>query len=114
MTIDFKGVSKTDQNLISRTIKEFGEKNNFNFDFFITVKFVTLDEIKKLNFEHRKINEATDVLSFPIWEKFDDIPKNTHVNLGDIVICPEFVKNSPDEIKRLVKHSMDHLIGIHH
>ena len=64
-----------------------------------------IEEIKKLNYQYRKKNKATDVISFG-----EDI--------NEIVICPEEVKkNGSDfnkELKEVVIHGVLHLLGYDH
>jgi len=78
--------------------------------FEVDLKFVSVQEIHKLNREFREIDKPTDVLSFPIHEKVD---KNTPrpVLLGDIILCSELAN---DNIIDLIKHSTLHLLGFHH
>jgi len=79
----------------------------------IGLKFVGDKEIRKLNKKFRKIDKATDVLSFEMNE--DSI-------LGDVVISKETAKRNAkrfkvslnDEIKRLVIHGILHLLGYDH
>ncbi len=56
----------------------------------ISITFMTPDEIRELNRTYRDVDEATDVLSFPM---IDDepvtLPELPELALGDIVICPE-------------------------
>ena len=74
------------------------------------------DEIQELNKEHRKIDKATDVLSFPL--EFD-IP---NMPLGSIVISSDFVEQKAkeynhdfqDELKLLFIHGLLHLLGFDH
>ncbi len=73
-------------------------------------------QIQELNKEHRNIDKATDVLSFPL--EFD-IP---NMPLGSIVISVDFVKekakeynhNFEDELKLLFIHGLLHLLGFDH
>ncbi len=71
------------------------------------------DEIRALNKEYRKIDKATDVLSFPM--------EDTEM-LGDIVIsyekmlsqAREFRVTVDEELGRLLVHGLLHLIGYDH
>jgi probable rRNA maturation factor len=71
----------------------------------ISLAFVDKTEIKKLNKKFRKKNKATDVLSFSFDEK--DF-------LGEIVICPEVVKEKGEEIMQVFIHGILHLLGYDH
>lgn len=91
----------------------------------------TEEGIKKLNKEYRNIDKATDVLSFPIFEKeeLDAIVKeeDSHkvikeLELGDIILCMEVVEKQAIEygtgIVRetlyMITHGMCHLLGYDH
>jgi probable rRNA maturation factor len=76
------------------------------------LSFVTAAEIKKLNYKYRKINQTTDVLSFPL-DNFNLNPDGA-VRLGDIVICRSEAKKKGHSVPFLIKHSMLHLLGVHH
>lgn len=74
------------------------------------------NEIQKLNKEHRNIDKATDVLSFPL--EFD-IP---NMPLGSIVISLDFVEKKAkeyghtkeEEFSLLFIHGLLHLLGFDH
>jgi len=79
----------------------------------LSLAFVDGQEIKKLNKKFRDKNEATDVLSFDIKEEG---------YLGEIVICPEIVKENaiedgalPEkELFKVFIHGILHLCGYDH
>ena len=58
----------------------------------LSVSFVSLEEIHRLNREFRSVDRPTDVLSFPMYER-DEIPLEDEledresIELGDVVIC---------------------------
>ena len=74
------------------------------------------DEIQELNKEHRKIDKATDVLSFPMDFDFPNMP------LGSIVISSDFVEEKAkeyghsfnEEFSLLFIHGILHLLGYDH
>jgi probable rRNA maturation factor len=72
--------------------------------------FVEADEMRALKRDHLGIDEATDVLSFPIDGK-DDLPEGVPRALGDIVLCPQVVG---DEWRRPLVHGLLHLLGYDH
>ena len=72
--------------------------------------FVTPDEIRALKAEHLGIDEATDVLSFPI-DGLDELPAGVPRALGDVVICPQVVG---DEWRWPLVHGILHLLGFEH
>jgi len=112
-----KSVAKQD---LSAWIENELEKNGFDDDWQVEVMFVDDTEIKALNKKYRKIDKATDVLSFP---QFNLLPKKGGGQmLGSIVVSIDQAQkqaadnNRPlsNEIEFLVRHSTKHLIGIHH
>ena len=91
----------------------------------VSVTFTDNEGIREINREHRDIDAATDVLSFPILgdDGFDDINHGTGaVLLGDIVIslerareqAAEFGHSYTREVAFLCVHSVLHLLGYDH
>ena len=74
------------------------------------LSFVAPDEMRVLKREHLGIDEATDVLSFPI-DGREEIPAVLPRVLGDVVICPQVVL---DEWRRPLTHGVLHLLGFDH
>jgi len=72
-------------------------------------------EIQKINLQHRNIDKATDVLSFP----YEDMPMSP---LGSIVISAEYVQEKSqefshkesDELALLFIHGLLHILGYDH
>ena len=77
---------------------------------------VNNDEIQELNKEHRNIDKATDVLSFPLEFDMPNMP------LGSIVISSDYVEDkakeyehtSQEEFSLLFIHGLLHLLGFDH
>ena len=63
--------------------------------------------MRALNHEHRQLDEATDVLSFPVDEGG---PSAGPRELGDVVICPEHT----EDLIEAVVHGVLHLCGYDH
>ena len=101
----------------------------------IAITFVSESEIRRINREYRNIDKVTDVLSFPstmteVGEIFDLnseeaiflIQETGHVHFGDMALCTKRLReqakefgNTPEqELKKLVIHSMLHLMGYDH
>ena len=96
---------------------------NFSEDAEISVSFVDNDEIRQLNKQHRNIDAATDVLSFPLGENgVYDHNDTGAAMLGDIVISmPKAVEQAElyghslqREVGYLTANSMFHLLGYDH
>jgi len=72
--------------------------------------FVTPDEIRALKREHLDVDEATDVLSFPI-DGRDPLPAGVPRALGDVVVCPQVVG---EQWRAPLVHGLLHLLGYDH
>ena len=72
--------------------------------------FVDTGEMRRLKREHLGIDEATDVLSFPI-DARDELPEGVPRQLGDAVLCPEVVGA---EWEAPLVHGLLHLVGYDH
>ena len=72
--------------------------------------FVGPDEIRELKREHLGIDEATDVLSFPI-DGRDPLPDGMPRALGDVILCPQVVGEA---WRAPLTHGLLHLIGYDH
>jgi probable rRNA maturation factor len=72
--------------------------------------FVGPDEMRELKREHLGVDEATDVLSFPI-DGRDPLPEGVPRQLGDVILCPEVVG---EEWRWPLVHGLLHLLGYDH
>lgn len=99
----------------------------------LSVSFLSEEEIKSLNNQHRGVDSVTDVLSFPSadlkpFEAIDDSlvsDKNPYTGnflLGDVLICPKRAKEQAvsfghsfkREVAFLALHGFLHLCGFDH
>ncbi|HEY3182372.1 MAG TPA: rRNA maturation RNase YbeY [Gaiellaceae bacterium] len=74
------------------------------------IAFVGTEEMRDLKREHLGIDEATDVLSFPI-DGREDVPEGVPRALGDVVLCPQVVG---EEWQWPLTHGLLHLLGYEH
>lgn len=89
----------------------------------VALSLTDLEGIRSINKEHRGIDEATDVLSFPQYsEDGFDVFEDEPVFLGDIVLCSDKVHSQAKqyghsrkrELSYLICHSVLHLMGYDH
>lgn len=90
----------------------------------VSVLLVDDQRIHEINLEHRGIDRATDVLSFPLGEdgEYDLNPETELLQLGDVVIsleraaaqAEEYGHSFEREVGYLTVHSLMHLLGYDH
>ena len=118
---------------ILKLIKESEKvlKEDFK-DVYVSINFVSDEEIQRLNKEFRNIDKVTDVLSFPNlnkspneklkkYRKLSDFDTNL-LFLGDIVISKNVAKKQAREYEHSLKrevcflalHGFLHLLGFDH
>lgn len=119
-----------------RVIRAGLEETGCPFEAQVNLLVTDSDRIREMNLEFRKINEPTDVLSFPMQEfgspadyssfresdysAFD--PESGELMLGDIVVnadrvilqAEEYGHSVRREFAFLVAHSLLHLVGFDH
>ena len=76
----------------------------------VGLAFVGPDEMRTLKREHLGVDEATDVLSFPI-DGRDALPDGMPRQLGDAVLCPQVVGRA---WRGPLVHGLLHLLGYEH
>jgi len=120
--------NKEYEDIISKVINEcFKNEKMDKLNLYVSVTLTVPEEIQKLNKEYRKIDRATDVLSFPMFEK-DEIQELIKENysvpdaLGDIVIsipkvyeqAEEYGHSFERELSYMCVHGFYHLMGYDH
>jgi len=74
------------------------------------ITFVDADEMRALKSEYLGIDEATDVLSFPL-DGRNEVPEGVPRALGDVVLCPQVVGEA---WRAPLVHGLLHLLGYDH
>ena len=121
-------VTKEMTDMIKTVCEAVMDEEECGFDAEISVTLTDNENIHELNREHRGIDRATDVLSFPMLD-FDGDEADAEydynedlVMLGDIVIsleraqeqAIEYNHSMRREVAFLTAHSMLHLLGYDH
>ena len=117
--------------LLKRSVELALNTEGFDLSAEISIMLVDDNEIRNINREHRDVDKATDVLSFPVVEMLEgrilsdkgdfDLDGNMLV-LGDIVISLETAVSQAEEyghsfereIAFLTTHGVFHLLGYDH
>ena len=114
---------------IKKVIEQcYKEENLLESKLIITITLTNNENIKIINKEYRNIDRATDVLSFPMFEK-EELDKKIRNKdflhediLGDIIISVEKVREQAEEyghsfereLSYMVVHGFYHLMGYDH
>lgn len=121
--------NKEYEDTIKKVLEQcFKEEKLENSKLYITITLTNSENIRKINKEYRNIDKATDVLSFPMYEKEEleeKIAKQHYEHedvLGDIVISIEKVEEQAKEyghsfereLSYMIVHGFYHLMGYDH
>ena len=116
------------EELLEKVINEcFKNEKMDNLKLYVSITLTIPDEIQKINKKYRNIDQPTDVLSFPMFEKEEIqelIKENYQVDdvLGDIIISIPRVKEQAieyghsfeRELSYMCVHGFYHLMGYDH
>lgn len=110
------------ETLIETAVLKSLELEDVTTELEISVLLVDNLGIREINREHRQLDQATDVLSFPQFNSKDELADAQHASLGDIVISLERAREQAEEyghslereVGFLTVHSMLHLLGYDH
>ncbi len=88
----------------------------------LTIHHVSSEKIRNINKEYRNVDKVTDVLSFPMYDDINDLLDDSHLHMGDIIICEDKIKEQAIEYNHSIEleyiylliHSLLHLIGYDH
>jgi len=114
-----------DRKSIRRVVDDILREKGVRGDAEVSISIVGDRLMRRLNKKYRKLDETTDVLSFPLSEEgsYPFVPPPDGVlYLGDIVIsypqareeASEENKLMSEKINELVAHGLLHLLGYHH
>jgi probable rRNA maturation factor len=101
VTVDEEGAAELARRVLGAEGIEDGE---------LGLAFVDAEEARALKRQHLGVDEAPDVLSFPIDER-DELPAGLPRQLGDVVLCPDVVG---DDWREPLVHGLLHLVGYVH
>lgn len=107
------------------TAEALREEGLGDYDAEVSVTLTDNENIRAINNEHRGIDSATDVLSFPMFDEEGSLetnPETDAIVLGDIVIsleraaeqAKEYGHSFRREVAFLITHSLFHLLGYDH
>ena len=110
------------KSIVKKAISEVLKEMDFKKKYYLSILLTNNNGIKKINNKYRKINKATNVLSFPQNDERFITKKTSKIILGDIVISLEKIikesklqkKQSSDHLTHMVIHSILHLLGFNH
>lgn len=136
--IIYNGIDTNDEyeKTIERVVQECFETENLqDTNLYMSITLTNPEEIKKMNRKYRNVDKATDVLSFPMFEKeeIEGMIQNDNVEtveediqkidiLGDIVIsipkvyeqAEEYGHSFERELSYMIVHGFYHLMGYDH
>ena len=126
--LDLEENQKYDE-IIKKVVEQcFKEENMENSKLYISITLTNPEHIHEINKQYRNVDRATDVLSFPMFEKEEIDSKIANRDfehedvLGDIVISIEQVEKQAKEYGHsferefayMLVHGFYHLMGYDH
>lgn len=90
---------------IKNVIKKIMETEKI-LKYYISIAYLTKDDLRKLNKKFRKVDKTTNVLSF-LYDK-------TPFLIGEVVISDYHVIKKGEDFLKLLIHGILHLIGYDH
>ena len=105
------------EKIIKRVLEQcFKEEKLLNSKLYITITLTNPENIKEINKQYRNIERATDVLSFPMFEK-DELEQKIQNEdfeypdvLGDIIISIEKVEEQAKEYEHSFERELSYMI----
>jgi len=102
------GVEQDEAAVVDICRRVLGEEGVDDGD--LGVAFEPPERMRELKREHLRIDEPTDVLSFPI-DGREPLPDGVPRQLGDVVLCPQVVGEA---WRGPLVHGLLHLLGYEH
>lgn len=111
--------------ILNKVLEEcFLEENLKDKKLYVNIVLTNPENIRKMNKEYRNIDKETDVLSFPMFEKYE-LENREILNediLGDVVIsidrvskqAKEYGHSFERELSYMAVHGFYHLMGYDH
>ena len=123
--LEYLDLEKNDENekVVKKVVEQcFKEENIEDSKLYLSIILTTPEHIHEINNEYRDVDRATDVLSFPIFEKeeIDEKIKNQNFEhedvLGDIIISIEQVRRQAEEYGHSFEREFAYMIvpGFYH
>lgn len=122
----FRDLADAAAPVFERALEELGLTGSLPEEVEISVSLLSVPEMAEVNKAHRGMDGATDVLSFPLWEeeeKFVPAGGLPVLPLGDILLCPDYIRANlpPDaragflgEMALMLAHGFLHLLAWNH
>ncbi len=97
---------------VARITLRLLKKDGYTLNLFL----LSLLEIQKINYQWRKKNTPTNVISFAECDSEEQFPKQSFNknHLGEIYMSTEFIRVHQQSIDHMVVHGILHLLGYDH
>ena len=112
------------EKVIKKTLSEVGWDFLQEKTISLSLAVVGKEEMREINKKYRKINAATDVLSFAEYKSEKEMKKfrDKELFLGELILCYDDIRgyvkkeklNLKEESVRVVSHGVLHLLGMCH
>lgn len=126
--VNNKSKSPIKKTLICEVVRNIFKEPDFVFlknkNVSLSIALVNEKEIKELNKKFRKVNKATDVLSFAEYKNSQSLKKDKskELFLGELVLCYNDIASYAKkkkikismELAEVISHGMLHLLGFEH
>ncbi|HSW88560.1 MAG TPA: rRNA maturation RNase YbeY [Candidatus Saccharimonadales bacterium] len=113
---------KVDRKRIRKLILEMLQQNDVKGPVEVSLAIVGDRKMREISRKYKGDDKTRNILSFPLSEGPSSMLPTDKLRLGDIVISyPEVIRESAkmdkmvdDRVAELMKHGMNHLLGLHH